>query len=143
MKSVIKDSIIKFPERFDSSKFQILNQENSKLLFQLLMTELQDINYKIDKELPFLSMIVKKRINAMKLPITFTDLALVGVNVFADRAGLAVLLLIDCLNYFEGKTITVRDLTDLYPSGFYTEEEAQKIIDEEIKTKKMKWSNIY
>jgi hypothetical protein len=87
--------------------------------------------------------IIWKRITVMELPIKFTSLAKWATLLFIDRPGAAVLFLIDCLNKYEGQEVTVRMLCELYPYGFYDEESMIKIIDEEIKTHKMKWSQIY
>jgi hypothetical protein len=86
---------------------------------------------------------VKKRIEVMDLPIKFTPLALLAINCFCDRPGAAVLLLVDALNYFKDKTVTVQTLRELYPVGFYTEAAMIDRVDNELKTKKDFYGYVY
>jgi hypothetical protein len=60
-----------------------------------------------------------------------------------DRPGSAIILLIDTLNKYEGQIVTIKMLAELYPMGFYDEASLIKVIDEEIKPRKRKWSEIY
>lgn len=132
-----------------SGKYKQLSEESTKLLVSLLFIELEGNEEKLkqieedSESLSFLSKIVKVRIEGLNLPIKFTTLALIAVNCFCDRAGAAVLLLIDALNKFDGQTVTVQKLCELYPVGFYNEKTFLDIIDKQIKTKKLKWSDIY
>jgi hypothetical protein len=116
-----------------------------EIFFMCCMMDEKDaqISEMPEKDWPFLSKIIMKRIEALKLPIKFSAGGLMAVNTLCDRPGSAVLLLIECLNYFENQTIDTDKLSALYPEGFYSEEALTKIIDEELKTRKMKWSNIY
>jgi hypothetical protein len=125
--------------------FKPLNDDQADFLFKLLSVKDDESKFKFkgDNEIPFLSDIVRRRINVMKLPIIFTDLALLAVNCFVDRPGSAVLLLIDALDKYENKVVTVSDLCMLYPDGFYTNEKLIDIIDNELKNKTRKWSEIY
>ena len=113
-----------------------ISEEKMKLLVKLILAENDNINLISITEIKnetslYLSNIILKRIEVLKLPIKFTYNALASVNIFVDRAGSAVLLLIDCLNNFnENHTVTVKDLCKLYPFGFYDEENFVKRIDE-------------
>ena len=91
----------------------------------------------------FLAQIINKRIEVMKLPIKFTDHALVAVSAFCDRPGYAVALLVDCLNKYEGQTVDCGMLADLYPMGFYDEPSLMKYVDDYLKPRKVKWAEIY
>jgi len=96
-----------------------------------------------DEELPFLSAIVKKRIEAMKLPISFSPEALIALNALCDRPGSAVLFLIDCLNEYKDQEVGMSELAELYPWGFYKEDVMIEIIDNFMKPRKHPWSEIY
>lgn len=91
----------------------------------------------------FLSNIIRKRIEVLKLPIKFTEYAYMYVDLFVDRPGSAVLLLIDALTKYENQTVDIKKLAELYPNGFYDEQTLVTIIDEELKTGKRKWAEIY
>jgi hypothetical protein len=91
----------------------------------------------------FLPSIIEKRIEAYKLPIKFTDYGYVAMMAMVDRPGTAIIVLIDALTRFEGQTIDANKLADLYPNGFYTEETCMDYIDNYLKPKKVKWSEIY
>lgn len=126
-----------------SPRYEPLSDDASKLLITLLINEQAGNEPKADAELPFLSAIVAKRISGMKLPITFSPIALLAVNAFVDRPGSAVVLLMDALTKFEGQTVTASSLCDLYPSGFYDEESLTTLIDDVVKPRKCKWAEIY
>ena len=57
--------------------------------------------------------------------------------------GKGVALLIDCLTKHKGETITLKELTELYPWGFYKEEVCEDYIDNYLKPKKVKWAELY
>jgi hypothetical protein len=140
-------------------KYQPLSKENCVLLLKLTLAEMsakeEEVSSKLEdigKELPFLSQIVQKRIEVLKLPIKFTPLALLAINCFADRPGAAVLFLIDALNKFkfedkpgsENPVVTVEMIcTELYPLGFYTGDAMADRIDNEIIAKKDRFSYVY
>ncbi len=104
-------------------KFVPLSDGSAELLLRLILGVKGGGELKVKPDdLPFPSKIVAKRIEALKLPIKFTNAALIAVSVFADNPGKAVLFLMDALNKFEGKTLTLDAIcTDLYPFGFYDE----------------------
>jgi len=128
----------------DRKSFNKLDKEGSGLLIKLILAESQDLKDPEDGKLPFLSEIVQKRIDALKLPIKFTYKAFLAVGIFADRPGSAVIFLIDALNKFEGQEVTVSKICEsLYPWGFYTEEKIGDYIDNKIRKKQVKWHEIY
>lgn len=128
-----------------------LTPQESIILLQILAVEkgnikiseetMEPINLMVDNLMS--TQIIKKRIKAFNLPIDFTNLAYHALTLFTDRPGAVVLLLIDALTKYENKTVTVQDLVDLYPLGFYSEGEFTEIIDKQIKPRKVKWSEIY
>lgn len=123
------------------AKFEKMSDEQSKLLITCALAEGKEL--KMTDELPLLSQIVKKRIEALKLPIKFTDWGLMAINALVRVPGAAVALLIDALTMFENKEVTVSDLCELYPFGFYDEESFEKYIDDFLKPRKVKWAEIY
>ena len=124
-------------------KYQPLSDEDTKLLIKLTMIELSGQDLPDSGDLPFTCQIIKKRIEAMKLPVIIKNTGLLGTLCFAKSPGQAVTLLIDFLTMFEGKELSVSNLCEVYPWGFYTEEALTDYIDNVLKPKKSKWSEIY
>jgi hypothetical protein len=96
-----------------------------------------------DVDQQFLTRVLQKRIEAFKLPISFSSNARLAVLTLVDRPGSVVVLLIDCLNAYEGQTVTVDMLAELYPIGFYDEVTLSRYIEDFLKQGKVKWSEIY
>ena len=116
-----------------------LDKETFKLFLSMALMEKENQPFPdVPSEGRFLSNIIRKRIEVLKLPIKFTE-----YDLFVDRPGSAVLLLIDALTKYEDETITIKKLAELYPNGFYDEQTLVTIIDEELKTGKRKWAEIY
>jgi len=128
-------------------KFKPLDDDSMKLLSRCLLVEMGIGSLKNpsipDDELPFLSQIIKKRVDVLKLPVTLSSTGLLAVNAFAKNPGQAVALLIDFLTKFEGKEISATTLSELYPWGFYTEDSMNAYIDDYLKPRKVKWAEIY
>lgn len=124
-----------------------LGEDESNLLVSLLINEREQkplpehIKTRVNDHLA--TQIIKKRIETANLPISFSDMAYLAIPVFCLVPGHVVLLLIDCLEEFEGKEVTVDKLCMLYPAGFYTQEEFEKIIDNRDEFSKRKWSYLY
>lgn len=94
--------------------------------------------------LPFGALVVKKRVEMLKLPISFTIGGYLALGVLSNgNPGRAVISLCDCLSEYEGKTVSAKEVADLYPWGFYNEDSLVDIIDNWMKTKKHKWNHIY
>lgn len=87
--------------------------------------------------------IINKRIEALKLPISFTPTAYLAMLCLTGSPGGFVTVLIDALNMFEGECVDVAKLTRLYPYGFYDTESFTKLIDDHLKPHNLKWSEIY
>lgn len=133
----------------DNPKFEQLTRARSELFLKAVMLEhaFEDAGTP-DKELPEMNeifgiQVLNKRIEVMKLPIKFTAPAKMAIMAYVDSPGKIVALIIDCLTAYEGKTVTVKMLVDLYPDGFYTQETFERYVDNEIKTKKHKWAHVY
>ena len=92
---------------------------------------------------PLSAMIIKKRVEALKLPISFSISGLLALAALADNPGKAVVGLCDCLSAFEGQEVTAGKVAGLYPWGFYNDEAFVGIIDGWMKTGKHKWAHIY
>jgi len=92
--------------------------------------------------------ILLKRIEVLKLPITFTPEGLIAAYAMTENnPGRAVTLLIDCLTEHEGGTINASMLADMYPYGFYNEETFTDYVDNYLKNpdtrNQIKWAEIY
>lgn len=128
-------------------KYKPMSPKQTELFLRATMSEMQDpdkkLGYDENNDAFFLCAIIKKRIEVMKLPIEFTDTALLGICSLVDRPGCAVALLVDCLNAFEGQKVTVSKLASLYPWGFYDEESITRYVDEYLKPRKCRWAEIY
>jgi len=94
-------------------------------------------------DLPFVPQIIKRRVEVLNLPLVLTNTGLWGTICFAKNPGQAVVLLIDFLTRYEGEKLTANKLCELYPFGFYNEDALCDYIDNQIKPKKVKWSEIY
>lgn len=131
----------------ENAKYKPLDQEEVGMMMIILNVEINWKNIKLpEKELPLASKIVKKRIDVMKLPLKYNTTGITSVSLFVDRAGFAVLFLIDCLNILIPLNLdmTCKNICMyVYPHGFYTDESAINIIDEFIKTRKIKYAEIY
>jgi hypothetical protein len=92
----------------------------------------------------FSSKIINKRIEGFDLPIRFTTGGLIAVAAITKMvAGRVVSTLIELLNRHEGGLVTSEMIADLYPLGFYKEEVFGELIDEMLKARRLKWSQIY
>jgi len=105
------------------------------------MDELRDVKVLIIE-------IILKRIEVLSLPIKFTTTGLLGAYAFTENnPGKAMILLIDCLTIYEGKTITAEMLADIYPFGFYSEDTTNSYVDDYFKNLEVrpyvKWAEIY
>lgn len=126
-------------------KYKELSSANTKIFIHLTLLTGDDVpNYDDIYKLSIASQIVDKRINAFGLPIKFTKAALLSISIFVDIPGEAIVFLIDALNKFENKTVTVQMIaTELYPYGFYDQESFEWYVENKIKTKEIKWAEIY
>jgi hypothetical protein len=131
-------------------KYAPLNENDSRLFVIATLNDMADkkgepqqpdVIQAIENE--FLIQILNKRIEVMELPIKFTLGAKMAALALVDRPGGIVALLVDCLNNFEGETVDVRKLSDLYPMGWYDEDTFIRYVDEHLKPKKVKWAEVY
>lgn len=124
-------------------RYEQLSQEQSKLLFMIIMADAEKMPPPPEHEYDLLMQILKKRIDVLELPVQLDGWALAALTLIATNPGRAVVALIDCLDKFEGK-VTVEDITmRLYPMGFYDEESLTYIVDNIHKKNLAKWSGIY
>jgi hypothetical protein len=96
-----------------------------------------------DVSQPQLIRILEKRLSVFKLPIVFTPSAKMAALALAPIAGAMVVLLIDCLNAFEGKTVTATMLAELYPIGFYDDATLHRYVEDFMKPRRVKWADVY
>jgi hypothetical protein len=128
----------------DIPKYAPLSRQDAETLLQLGMLERQ--GYVVpdeDLENFLLAQIVKRRIDVMNLPVKYTNLGLAAIGCFAHNPGQAVALLVDFLTKYENGTITVENLCELYPFGFYNEDSFTDYVDNKLKTRSVKWAEIY
>lgn len=123
--------------------YQRMNEDQSKIFVVGTLQEAQE-----DKEMPevkasFLIQVLLKRVEVLALPISFTNGALTCILALVDRPGALVILLIDCLNAYEGKRVSAADLADLYPFGFYDMKTLQRYIDTMKGGSGIKWAQLY
>jgi len=122
-------------------KWKQLTEDQSKMLMTLLMA---------DKDMPddmiaedFLCNVVKKRIEACKLPIEYDNIGLAYLSILCEgNPGRAVISLIDLLNK-EVPKITVQSMVDVYPDGHYSNEALEERIDTLKEKKDGKWDYLY
>lgn len=119
-----------------------MSMEESKLFLAFSIAERQQMALTDSEYYPFLTQIILKRIEVLNLPIRFSKYALIALSAFVRSPGEAVVLLIDCLDKFEGQEVTMEKLVELYPWGFHNEKEFAKRVDEH-KERKHKWSEVY
>jgi hypothetical protein len=96
-----------------------------------------------DKNLSPQSLMIKRRISSMFLPIIFTSSALIIVPLYADTVPAALVLLCDALTYFERGTVTAQSIATMYPNGFYNPSILQKIIEGEMRPRIHKWNHVF
>ena len=116
-----------------------LTGEQMEMMLQATMMDLSEGEKPVTKEdllksfseseIPFPMGVVLKRIEGMKLPISFSLGGLLMTAVLPDRVGGVVIMLIDLLSEYEGQVVTVRKIAERYPFGFYSEEALIERID--------------
>jgi len=127
-------------------RFKPLEDDQMKCLATALFAEHEGspVNLKeTDADYPVLLAIMDKRIKVLELPISFNPYAKIGLLALVNGPGALVALLIDALNKFEGQVVTVQMLCDLYPFGFYDDPSFTDYVDNYLKARKVKWSEIY
>jgi hypothetical protein len=121
-----------------------LDKEEAELLLMAVLAEEKQGDLDIPlKEMGWQIAAVEKRISVLKLPIKFTNLAYLSFGSFTKTVGGCMVILIDALNKYEGQTVNVKMLCEMYPNGFYTESSLGKYIDQYLKPQTSKWSEVY
>lgn len=122
--------------------YKKMDKEQSMMFLQVMMGSPKgEIP---DEEAPFILKVLRSRIAALNLPIKFSVKGEVIAMILSDGIpGRMMALLIDCLTRFEGQEVTEEELVDIYPWGFYSDESFADYIDNYIKPRKCKWSDIY
>lgn len=136
--------VSQYPDSKSKENMSPLDEEGAELYALCLHSAWDEARNPLPQDcMPLGSQIIHARIIGMKLPIKFTDSALVAASALGINPGKAVVVLCDCLSAYEGGTVTIEKLTDLYPWGFYKDEVFRQIVDEWMKTGKHKWSHVY
>lgn len=89
--------------------------------------------------------VILKRVEVMKLPIQFTFTGLLGITALTTSPGEVVLALIECLNAYEGKQVSIREIADLYPWGFYNQDKFEAKVKELVEDPdtRCKWAGVW
>jgi len=123
-------------------RFEPMTRDQTGNLMAILMNEAEP--QIPDSEMPFAIQILDKRVSVMNLPIKFTLKGKLAMWVLTDgNPGRMMTALIDCLTNHEGQEITAEIICELYPVGFYSENSLMDYVDNYIKTRQVKWSQIY
>ena len=125
-------------------EYKPMNEEQSRLFISIMLASQVDKAVLPEDDLPFVIQIVQKRIEAMKLPIDFDTTGLLAALILSDgNPGKMVTILIDSLTKYEGQTVTIEEISEVYPWGFYTDESFEEYVEKYLKTRKCKWGHIY
>jgi hypothetical protein len=130
----------------DSEKVSPLEDDQMQLFVMATLMESQDQEGVISPDILdfFSTQILLKRIEFYKLPIKFSSSGFMAVLAITNaNPGKVVAMLVELLNKYEGQTIGASHIADLYPMGFYKEEVFCHFIDDVLKARKIKWSEIY
>ena len=131
--------------------FKPMTEDGTKLFAEALMVEMSlykqgrdAFEFNIPKEERSMAMeILLKRIEALKLPIKFSPLAMCAMEALVDNPGKVVVTLIDCLVKYPNEVVDVSKLTEVYPWGFYSDKAFDDYVDNYLKPKKSMWSSLY
>ena len=95
-----------------------------------------------EENLSFNARVVFRRICSLDLPIAFTLDAYKLIDQLCDEPGRAVVLLIDCLQRYEGRTVDAEMIAALYPEGFYREN-GFRVMVEMLRAGEVRWGKVY
>jgi hypothetical protein len=132
--------------------YKTLTADQAMLLAESIAIELHeetdphpDVLARLGADLDMIPLvkILQKRIDALKLPIKFTVPGKMAVLALTDVPGQVMALLVDCLNAYEDKEVGAGHLANLYPWGFYSAVSFNQYVETLIKTRKVKWSELY
>ena len=128
-----------------------MSTEQSEVFIQLTMMGKEARIEAIDKMRTTQSIcnLAIKRIESLNLPIDLDVCFL--IDIFAEGVpGRAVFMIIDLMNYYEDnlKEVNMKAdwdvaVTEIYPWGFYSNETIVNIVDNYVKTNKLRNSEIY
>jgi hypothetical protein len=135
-------NFINYPSR-NEINCKPLDEEQSKLFLNCMLNDVFNIDINSKVENLFFSKIIQKRIEVLDLPIKFTCYGMLMVSALCSTPGEVIILLCDCLYHYEGKRVSVNDISNLYPFGFYNEETVLNIIDNYMKARVHPWSQVY
>lgn len=121
--------------------FQPMTPDQTNLFFQIYLSDEIEIP---ENEIPHPIKIIDRRIEVLELPIQITMSAKVLLVVLTDgNPGRMVASLIDCLVKYENRTVNKDMIIELYENGFYSDASFHEYVENYLKIKKSKWSEIY
>lgn len=138
-----------------NKQYELMSEETTGLLVKLLLTKGNDEALEAIKafanhmyESPTVAAIIYKRYQVFKesknLPEIDDSVFLIGDAFSGGNPGRGVLFLIDILgNYHTKDKITLDNIINLYPEGYYNFETCQNIVDNYVKTGLLKFSELY
>lgn len=138
-----------------NKQYELMSEETTGLLVKLLLTKGNDEALKELKdfanhmyESSTVAAIIYKRYQVFKesknLPEIDDSVFLIGDAFSGGNPGRGVLFLIDILgNYHTKDKITLDNIINLYPKGYYNFETCQNIVDNYVKTGLLKFSELY
>ena len=138
-----------------NKQYELMSEDTTKLFVSLVLIEndekaLQEVKTFANNmyESSTIAAIIYKRYQAFKeskkLPEIDNSVFLIGDAFSGGNPGRGVLFLIDILgNYHTKDKITLDDVINLYPNGYYNFETCQNIVDNYVKTGLLKFSELY
>ena len=138
-----------------NKQYELMSEETTGLLVNLVLIEKEGEALKKLKdfanhmyESSTVAAIIYKRYQVFKesknLPEIDDSVFLIGDSFANGNPGRGVLFLIDVLgNYHTKDKITLDDVINLYPEGYYNFETCQNIVDNYVKTDLLKFSELY
>jgi len=95
-----------------------------------------------EENLSFNARVVLRRISSLNLPIAFTLDAYKLIDQLCHEPGRAVVLLIDCLQRYEGRTVDAERIAAMYPNGFHRAD-VFRVMVEMLRAGEVKWAEVY
>ena len=124
-----------------------MDKDICELYVHLTLLEIQEEQIKVsekEKEEIAGGGIIRANLRIRNLPISFTENAIMSIVLLTQGVpGKQIVALVDLLTEYEGKEITMRTLSEMYPYGMYKEEVFMDYIDNYLKPNKVKWSELY
>jgi hypothetical protein len=132
-----------FLDKAQSKEFtEPLSMNNTRLLLLAVTNEMKGETLELWPS--HIINMIDTKIKELELPIKFNHMGMLTLLALSDgNPGRAVSILIDCLTLHEGQEITADMLCEMYPWGHYNEKTFADYVDNYLKPRKVKWSELY